>query len=338
MRETGPTVEPSSAPASAENVASDQESNLDTLSDSGSVVFKRPRKRRAGKLIMVARRAHLYLGLFLLPWVMLYGVTGPMFTHQGLFPDVEINPVPASIVSSTPMAEFPSPEQLADQIVVALREQSDAEIRLNENHEAAFTNWPMFVTNHQGKNHVVRLNPLVQQAEIVSRDQKPPAKRLIPAVKSIKLDRAPSSLARQSASMILPQVGIEHTGELKMHGWTKLNFLAEVDGEPARITYVLNDGHVDVTRLEGTGMNMREFMMRLHTVHGQSPHWNARFFWTLLADLMGIAMVSWAITGLVMWWQIKRTRRWGAVVIGGSLLTAVTLYFSMQYFYTTTML
>jgi molybdopterin-guanine dinucleotide biosynthesis protein A len=32
------------------------------------------------------RRIHLYSGLFLLPWVIMYGMTGAMFNHLGLFP------------------------------------------------------------------------------------------------------------------------------------------------------------------------------------------------------------------------------------------------------------
>ena len=42
--------------------------------------------RVAPRIIKFLRRIHLYAGLFLLPWVFLYGVTGAMFNHQELFP------------------------------------------------------------------------------------------------------------------------------------------------------------------------------------------------------------------------------------------------------------
>ena len=53
---------------------------------------------------------------------------------------------------------------------------------------------------------------------------------------------------------------------------------------------------------------------------------------------MAIAMVTWGVTGLVMWWQLKRTRLIGAAVIAASLATAIWLYFGMFAFYATTQL
>ena len=47
----------------------------------------RPLTRRLRQL---ARRAHLYFGLFLLPWALLYGTTGFLFNHPGAFPDTTI--------------------------------------------------------------------------------------------------------------------------------------------------------------------------------------------------------------------------------------------------------
>ena len=46
---------------------------------------KPPKKRRVTpRWNILVRRLHLYAGLFMLPWVFLYGITGAMFNHQGL--------------------------------------------------------------------------------------------------------------------------------------------------------------------------------------------------------------------------------------------------------------
>ena len=122
-------------------------------------------------------------------------------------------------------------------------------------------------------------------------------------------------------------------------GWCKLNLLVTVDGQPARVTYVLRDGHVDVTRFTGEpGMSLRGFFLRLHTSHGRPPHWNGRMFWSMFVDAMAIAMVIWGLTGLVMWWQIKRTRIIGAAVIAVSMMCAAGMYMGMIHFYATTKL
>ena len=67
--------------------------------------------------MILARRTHLYAGLFLLPWVFLYGITGAMFNHQGLFPHLEFSTVPEAVVSSSGMSQFPAPETLAKQVL-----------------------------------------------------------------------------------------------------------------------------------------------------------------------------------------------------------------------------
>jgi hypothetical protein len=53
---------------------------------------------------------------------------------------------------------------------------------------------------------------------------------------------------------------------------------------------------------------------------------------------MSIAMVCWGLSGVFMWWQIKRTRILGVVVIGISLLTATAMWFGLQSFYAATRL
>jgi hypothetical protein len=60
--------------------------------------------------------------------------------------------------------------------------------------------------------------------------------------------------------------------------------------------------------------------------------------WSLAVDTMAIAMVCWGLTGLFMWWQLKRTRLIGGVIIACSLLTAAALYFSLHDFYAMTKL
>jgi hypothetical protein len=85
-------------------------------------------------------------------------------------------------------------------------------------------------------------------------------------------------------------------------------------------------------------MPLRHFFLRMHTSHGQSPTWNGRSFWSLAVDTMAIAMVFWGISGIIMWWQIKRTRWIGAVIIGLSLLTAGAMAIGLHDFYAATRL
>ncbi|MCA9135137.1 MAG: PepSY domain-containing protein [Planctomycetales bacterium] len=301
-----------------------------------------PRRRRLPpRLMMLARRTHLYAGLFLLPWVFLYGITGAMFNHQSLFPHVSISPVPRAVIESTPLNDFPSPDVLAAQVVRAIEAASeDASIQLAEDPCAEFTNELMFEVPADGNKHVVHIDPITRQSHVArhpAEDFKP--KRLLQKINHIQLDQDPMELAKQSAEAIFKQMDVSPNAAPKPFGWTKLNFLAEVDGQPARVTYVLKDGHVDVTQYEGHhGMSSRAFFLRLHTTHGQPPHWNGRMIWSLFVDTMAIAMVTWGLTGLLMWWQIKRTRIIGGIVVASSIIVAITVYWMVYGFYANTML
>ncbi|MCA8995910.1 MAG: PepSY domain-containing protein [Planctomycetaceae bacterium] len=290
--------------------------------------------------MILIRRIHLYAGLFLLPWVLLYGITGAMFNHQELFPAVRFEAVDASLVRDAGMAEFPSPGELAQQVADAIEQTANVEVVLNKGQSPEFTSPILFETYDGDGQHVVQIDPIQQTARLLHR---PPnaeqEESLLQNVQNIQLSPNPHQAAHDSARAIFAKHGLSSADQAKPLGWTKLNFLASVDGQPARITYVLKDGHIDVTKYTGEdGMIPRQFLLRLHTAHGQPPHWNMRMFWSLFVDAMALAMVTWGITGLVMWWQIKRTRLIGTVLIAVSLLVAAVMYFGMMDFYATTKL
>ena len=61
--------------------------NVHAPSPAGLPRPARPRRRRWNALMRVVRRAHLFAGLLMLPWVVLYGVTAFLFNHPDAFPD-----------------------------------------------------------------------------------------------------------------------------------------------------------------------------------------------------------------------------------------------------------
>lgn len=319
----------------------DSETANETMDKTTAVSTPQRRRRVSPKLMMLARRTHLYVGLFLLPWVFLYGITGAMYNHQSLFPHVSISPVPDSISAGTSIGDFPSPNELAGQVVRAIDSlDGDSTIRLAGQPNAEFTNELMFEIWQDGQRHVVHIDPITHQSHLAVHpveDFKP--QRLLQDIRNIQLRQDPMNVARQSAKEIFKGMDLHSSADPKPFGWTKLNFLASVDGQPARVTYVLKDGHVDITQYGGHhGMSTRGFFLRLHTTHGQPPHWNGRMVWSLFVDAMAIAMVTWGLTGLLMWWQIKRTRIIGGIVMASSIAVAITVYWMVYGFYANTML
>ncbi len=300
------------------------------------------RPRSVGtRISILIRRIHLYSGLFLLPWVIMYGVTGAMFNHFGLFPRVSIQRVGSEVVDKSPVSEFPGPDDLALRVVEAIKaECKDNRIELSSDHGAEFTNDLMFEMKDADGQHVVYIDPISKSSWIVTQPKNSDEpERLLESINSIQLDSDPQEQALETATQILLNAGKQLKGKPQPFGWTKLNFIANVNDEPARVTYVLKDGHVDINRFAGDdGIPLRQFLLRMHTSHGQPPHWNGRMFWSVAVDTMAIAMVGWGLSGLFMWWQLKRTRMVGTIVIGLSLLTATLMWMGLQTFYATTRL
>ncbi len=263
-----------------------------------------------------------------------------MYNHQWLFPEKPFLAVTSDQLADSSLAQFPTAEQLAEQVVQELAKAApDSTIALADNHGAEFNNNLVLEVRNGQTKHAVHIDPVRHSSQISELPANQQPESLLNDVHTLQLSPDPYDFAKQAVPHILTESGVPSDGSIHPLGWCKLNFLANVDGEPARVTYVLRDSHVDVSKFVGDdGMTPRQFFMRLHTSHGQPPHWNARMIWSVFLDTMAIAMVTWGATGLVMWWQIKRTRLIGMVVIAASMATALWLYFAMSFFYASTQL
>ena len=78
-------------------------------------------------------------------------------------------------------------------------------------------------------------------------------------------------------------------------------------------------------------MSARSFLLRLHTAHGYGVQSNSRWFWAIAVDMMFASMCFWGLSGVVMWWQIKKTRKIGFVFLVVSAIVATLLAFGMHW-------
>ena len=88
-----------------------------------------------------------------------------------------------------------------------------------------------------------------------------------------------------------------------------------------------------VTGVEGEpqiDLPWRSFVLMLHLGHKYPNEFGSKWFWALGVDAMALTLCFWGLSGIVMWWQIKATRRIGAVVLTISVLASVTLAFAMH--------
>lgn len=77
-------------------------------------------------------------------------------------------------------------------------------------------------------------------------------------------------------------------------------------------------------------MRLRRYLLRLHMAHGYPVEKNTRWFWVIAVDVMFVSMCFRGLSGVVMWWQIKRTRRIGFLLLLASAAVAPGLAIGMH--------
>ena len=85
---------------------------------------------------------------------------------------------------------------------------------------------------------------------------------------------------------------------------------------PLRITYTLADKHLLVERQVWGG---GAFLERIHRRRGFQHPYLLDDVWASSVDLFWIAVLFWSLSGLWLWWELKTTRRLGALFLSGGL-------------------
>ena len=93
---------------------------------------------------------------------------------------------------------------------------------------------------------------------------------------------------------------------------------------PRRLTYTPSDHRLVVERIE---WKAPQFLNRFHHRRGFAQPYAADQAMAWSIDLVIVALAFWALSGVWMWWQMRRTRLWGlaAALSGIALFTFFTL-------------
>src|SRR5262249_18746925 len=118
---------------------------------------------------------------------------------------------------------------------------------------------------------------------------------------------------REGIRTALGRLGLPHE-EVVLQEVPDLVFVVEAGGRLWRVTYDFQEGSVaGVPRdVRAERLSTRRFLTGLHLAHGYPAEASSRWFWAVVVDAMCAALLFWAVSGVLMWLQIKAVRRWGA--------------------------
>src|SRR5262245_51131669 len=188
------------------------------------------------------RRAHLYLGLFLMPWLLMYGVSSFLVIHHSWLP-----------------TEEPAWELLF---------------------ERAYSR----PVNIQGRDNSPEMRAAAQEI-----------------LKDCNLEGA--------FWVNKPNPDSLHIGRFSFR-------------DTIRLTYSIKDQRL---KAERQTLRWPQVAMRLHFRVGSDQPTLGNKLWGSLVNLACIGIIIWVASGLIMWWRLPRFRAWGAVAVGGGIVSFVLL-------------
>jgi len=339
---------------------------MGAVADEAVTVPAAPRRRRPfhKRVMHVVRRLHLYLGLFLFPWAVLYGITAFLFNHPTAFSDQPSTTFGPAATAGTALDDLPGPAAIAEAVVAKLNEQQAPVTPYKLAGEANYLRDFAFATVKADGRTVSVLYDVKHGGGTVR--QSPPAAEKVepekapfatgsakvggtkgskgapkggprgggppPTGDGVKLpDQLPDRL-KTAVPTILERTGFP-TGEVTVTSVPDVSFPVEADGRTWTARYNPLTGAVSgapVGAAPAAEVGWRRYLLRLHTAHGYPGDQNAKWFWAVVVDVMAGTMCFWGVSGLVMWWQLKATRKLGAVVLLFSAAAATVLALGMH--------
>ncbi|MCH2183487.1 MAG: hypothetical protein MK108_15925 [Mariniblastus sp.] len=323
----------------------------------------RKRKKKFSSLATQwIRRIHLYSGLFMLPWVLLYGFTALLFNHPtiSIDPQTEIRNfvLPSSSGESIPLAD----DIAALAVASAQQELEESEtgetFTLAQPANAVFTRkaFGTFEDDQASFSLVMDLNTasgyLRTRHKTAEPAKEPNAQPSLAEGLEVQIAMDPLQGFTDSVSEIV--TGEEFDLErFSVRSFPTVEFDAVIDGQPQRVRYTrvvsrrsptentetetdaqqepVYQGRLTIVGNQPRDLPLRSYLLRLHMAHGYPVQKNHRWFWAIAVDMMFASMVFWGLSGVVMWWQIKRTRRIGFFILVASALVAIWLAIGMHW-------
>jgi hypothetical protein len=302
--------------------------------------------------MMLVRRLHLYLGLFLFPWACLYGVTAFLFNHPAAFADAKHDGFPASDLAGTPLERPIDPETLAREVFELIRLRNpDAGWKLVRGDNAGWSRDFTFATASLRDGRKVSLlfdvwvgggtirealkeersQPAPFASAPVTEEPRRPPPQAVSDPDRLELNDPLPARFKRAAEELLRRKGYE-VDAVTVNSVPALEFHVEAEGEVWRASYDPMRGVVTGKVEDGVSstISLRTFLLRLHLAHGYPNSWGPRWAWALIVDLMAFVMCFWGFSGLAMWWQVKVTRRPGWITVVLGLISAIVLAWAMH--------
>lgn len=284
-------------------------------------------RRHFNQFLKYVRRIHMYTGLLLLPWVLLFGLSGLFFNHPTWMTPTDVVYQADRSAVNTATAFVPiDPDELAAIVIQQINQSGQASIKLIDSTPFITGKLNINATSDDA-SHIARINLVTGDATIESTPNKQVSTDKPAFVDSARVDPAiDMDKLRDGAGGLFKQAGVTLSSPLRVRSRPAplLNFqVVDEAGRTWNTTFDLTSGRLDARAADApTDYSLRNSLTQLHRLHQYPDALGVRWFWTLFADATALTMVFWGLSGALMWWQIKPTRLLGVCAVSVAVAMA----------------
>ncbi len=122
------------------------------------------------------------------------------------------------------------------------------------------------------------------------------------------------------AAKVIQDLGLPNNGQFGAYqdGQGRLQIYMSRFITPTRLTYSPKTERLIVEKRD---FALSPISVEMHVRGGFEKGGILHRFWSIIIDLVGIATVLWAASGVYMWWHLTRFRFWGWVAVSGGVLS-----------------
>lgn len=267
----------------------------------------------------------MYLGLLLLPWLLFFGLSGILFNHPNIGEEAHGQRIQNE--GEHALSAWPAQDTAKD-LIAKLNSQGKA-LSLDPQVPPHWDGYAILSAKREDGQETVIWDVDKARGIWIERKARPePGKPHFPRF-SVDLPERRSGGLGAPIQALLEAQGREAQQDLRPHPkiGPKLRLVAvDEQGQAWNLEYASASGEVSGRKRDhAPAIGFSQLLGKLHTTHHFPMKIGARWFWALFEDLLGLAMVIWSVSGMIMWWQLKKTRRWGLVSVVFSLIIATAV-------------
>ncbi len=270
------------------------------------------------------RRVHLYTGLIMVPYIFVFGLSGLIFNHPTLFSNRSLETFEMDKGDSF-KEMFPNIEELAASITDSIIDEG---IILNpEIENIKYSNTMILRNSNAIADYRMQIDIPSSRVQLITLPDFAVEGPLKQGNINVDLHIDSQNLLTKMEN-VLRDKGIE-PGRSRVQRIPNLVFDLKNGRKNYRVTYNMIGGNYRIDDLLKRDFKVSYMLTNLHESHGYPvAGFSLAWLWVFFADVLATLMIVWAISGLIMWFKMKRQFTIGVTLLSISVVIFILILMS----------